>query len=482
MLLARLLLLSSSAELWTRGSLHATVRDMSPGQINESFGLRDRMSALVRGGNADNIEALLEDVHPSDIADVVESLDEEGRLALLRALPSGLASETLSEMEEGDARGELLASLAPAEGAGLIHALSDDDAADLVGELDPIDRDRILAELPEEEAGDILDLLQYGEDTAGGIMTTALVSVFGTVTAGEAVDVVRIQGREVEDFYTVFVIDEKSRLLGTVPLDDLIVADTDDLVQSLVEPTVASVFPEADQEDVGYLIARYNLVSIPVVTGDGVLLGRITFDDVIDVIEAETTEDLLLFSGLSEEEELKGSSLDAVRTRLPWLFLNAMTASLAAAVVWWFREEIVSATLLAVIMPVVAGLGGNAGQQALAVTIRRLATSAGPLDARNRVVSKELSVALFNGAAMGVVVAVAATGLAIAMGTQTRLGLVVLLAMWGNIAMAGFAGSYIPTFLDRRGQDPAVASTVFLTALTDLTGFLLLLGLASLIL
>ena len=440
------------------------------------------MSSLISSGEADVVEALLEEFHPSDIADVVESLEEEDRLVLLRALPSGLASETLAEMEEGELRAELLASLAPAEGAGLIHELSDDDAADLVGELAPADRDRILAELPEEEAGDILDLLQYGGDTAGGIMTTALVSVFGTVTAGEAIDVVRVQGREVEDFYTVFVIDEESRLLGTVPLDDLIVANTDDLVQSLVEPTVASVLPEADQEDVGHLIARYNLVSIPVVTGGGVLLGRITFDDVIDVIEAETTEDLLLFSGLSEEEELKGSSLDAVRTRLPWLLLNAMTASLAAAVVWWFRDEIVSATLLAVVMPVVAGLGGNAGQQALAVTVRRLATSAGPLDTTNRVVGKELSVALFNGAAMGVVVAVAATGLAVAMGTQTRLGLVVLLAMWGNIAMAGFAGSYIPTFLDRRGQDPAVASTVFLTALTDLTGFLLLLGLASLIL
>ena len=455
---------------------------MSSGQIDESFGLRDRMSSLISSGEADVVEALLEEFHPSDIADVVESLEEEDRLVLLRALPSGLASETLAEMEEGELRAELLASLAPAEGAGLIHELSDDDAADLVGELAPADRDRILAELPEEEAGDILDLLQYGGDTAGGIMTTALVSVFGTVTAGEAIDVVRVQGREVEDFYTVFVIDEESRLLGTVPLDDLIVANTDDLVQSLVEPTVASVLPEADQEDVGHLIARYNLVSIPVVTGGGVLLGRITFDDVIDVIEAETTEDLLLFSGLSEEEELKGSSLDAVRTRLPWLLLNAMTASLAAAVVWWFRDEIVSATLLAVVMPVVAGLGGNAGQQALAVTVRRLATSAGPLDTTNRVVGKELSVALFNGAAMGVVVAVAATGLAVAMGTQTRLGLVVLLAMWGNIAMAGFAGSYIPTFLDRRGQDPAVASTVFLTALTDLTGFLLLLGLASLIL
>ena len=440
------------------------------------------MSVLVRAGDADALEAFLEEFHPSDIADVVESLDEEARLALLRALPPELASETLAEMEEGEARAELLVSLAPKEGAELLHELSDDDAVDLVGELDPADRDRILAELPEEEAGELRDLLQYGEDTAGGIMTTALVSVVWTVTAGEAIEAVRVQGREVEDFYTVFVVDEQSHLLGTVPLGDLIVADTEEPVSSLVEPIVASVESEADQEDVGHLIARYNLASIPVVTEDGLLLGRVTFDDVIDVIEAETTEDLLLFSGVSEEEELKGSSLDAVRTRLPWLFLNSLTASLAAAVVWWFRDEIASATVLAVVMPVVAGLGGNAGQQALAVTVRRLAMSAGPLEAPDRVVGKELSVALINGGVIAAVVAVAATGLAAAMGTQTRLGLVVLLAMWGNIAMAGFAGSYIPTFLDRRGLDPAVASTVFLTALTDLTGFLLLLGLASFIL
>jgi len=435
---------------------------MSSGKISDSSGLRERMSALVSAGDADAIEAFLEEFHPSDIADVVESLDEEARLALLRALPPELASETLAEMEEGEARAELLVSLAPEEGAELLHELSDDDAVDLVGELDPADRDRILAELPEEEAGELRDLLQYEEDTAGGMMTTALVSVVETVTA--------------------FVVDEQSYLLGTVPLDDLIVADTEEPVSSLVEPIVASVEPEADQEDVGHLIARYNLASIPVVTEDGLLLGRITFDDVIDVIEAETTEDLLLFSGVSEEEELKGSSLDAVRTRLPWLLLNSMTASLAAAVVWWFRDEIASATLLAVVMPVVAGLGGNAGQQALAVTVRRLAMSAGPLEAPDRVVGKELSVALINGGAIAAVVAVAATGLAAAMGTPTRLGLVVLMAMWGNIAMAGFAGSYIPTFLDRRGLDPAVASTVFLTALTDLTGFLLLLGLASFIL
>ena len=455
---------------------------MTTSQTKESVVLQERIAALIGEGDVSGLEAMLEVLHPSDIADVVESLGDDLRLALVRALPADLASETLAEMEEGEIRAELLNALAPAEGAELLHELSDDDAVDLLGELAPDVQDRLLAELPTEEAGDIRDLLQYDEDTAGGIMTTALVSVLGHITAGEAIDAVRVQGREVEDFYTVFVVDGDTKLLGTVPLDDLILSDTEHRVRDLVEPTAASVVPAADQEQVGHMLARYNLASIPVVSEDGVLLGRVTFDDVIDVIEAETTEDLLLFSGVSEAEELRGTSVEAVRARLPWLLLNTMTASLAASVVWWFRDEIAAATLLAVVMPVVAGLGGNAGQQALAVTVRRLATSAGPLEPRGRVVRKEILVGLLNGGAIGLLVAGGAGLLALVMGVDARLGVVVLLAMWGNIAMAGFAGSFIPTFLDRMGQDPAVASTVFLTALTDLTGFLLLLGLATVIL
>ena len=455
---------------------------MTTRDTNEFPDLQERMATLISEGDVSTLEAVLEGLHPSDIADVVEALGDELRLALVRALPTELASETLAEMEEGEIRAELLTALAPAEGAELLHELSDDDATDLVGELAPEAQDRLLAALPTDEAGDIRGLLRYDEDTAGGIMTTALVSVLGHVTAGEAIEAVRVRGREVEDFYTVFVVDEDTKLLGTVPLDDLILSDTGHRIRDLVEPTVASVLPQADQEQVSHMIARYNLASLPVVSADGVLLGRITFDDVIDVIEAESTEDLLLFSGVSEAEELRGSSFDAVRARLPWLLLNTMTASLAAGVVWLFRSQIATATLLAVIMPVVAGLGGNAGQQALAVTVRRLATSAGPLEARGRVVGKEIQVALFNGGAIGLLVAGAAAMLALAMGVDARLGVVVLLAMWGNIAMAGFAGSFIPTFLDRLGQDPAVASTVFLTALTDVTGFLLLLGLATVIL
>ncbi len=455
---------------------------MTTSPIDESLGLQERIATLISEGDVSALEAMLEELHPSDIADVLESLGDDLRLALVRALPTDVASETLAEMEEGEVRAELLTALAPAEGAELLHELPDDDATDLVGELPPEARDRLLAELPTEEAGEIRDLLQYDQESAGGIMTTALVSVLGNITAGEAIEAVRVRGRDVEDFYTVFVVDENTRLLGTVPLDDLIISDTDHRIDELIEPTVASVLPGADQEEVGHMIARYNLVSLPVVSDDGVLLGRVTFDDVIDVIEAESTEDLLLFSGVSDDEELRGTSFEAVRARLPWLLLNTMTASLAASVVWIFRSEIAAATLLAVVMPVVAGLGGNAGQQALAVTVRRLATSAGPLEARGQVVRKEILVALLNGAVIGLLVAGAAALLAVSMGADARLGGVVLLAMWGNIAMAGFAGSFIPTFLDRMGQDPAVASTVFLTALTDLTGFLLLLGLATVIL
>ncbi len=451
-------------------------------QKQDSKLVKERLAELLQNNDLLELELFLEGLHPSDVADVIEALDRETGVRLLRAFPSVLASETLAEIEEGEARSLLFSSLDPEEAADLLKKLSDDDAADLVGELSLKYQEKILAEMSNQEAIEIKDLLKYEVDTAGSIMTTSLVSVAGTITAGEAIEIVRRKGREVEDFYTVFVVDDQNSLLGTVPLDDLLLADVQESVQNLVEPIVASVLPDSDQEDVGRLISRYNLVSIPVVTRKGILVGRITFDDVIDVIESETTEDLFLFSGLSDDEDIKGGALDTIQARLPWLFINTMTASLAAAVVWWFRDEIASATLLAVVMPIVAGLGGNAGQQALAVTVRSLATGSGPFETREPRVRKELVVALVNGATIALVVSAGATILAINMGVSARLGGVVLLAMWGNIAMAGFAGSFIPTLLEKRGYDPAVASTVFLTALTDLTGFILLLGIANLML
>ncbi len=437
----------------------------------------DRLTALVEQGRFAALPDLFEGMHPSDIADLVASVAvEEHRIEILKALPTDVASETLAEMEEDEDRAELLTGLDERKGAELLQELADDDAADLLGELEPRDRDRMLAALPSEEAGEIRELLQYGEETAGGLMTTSLVSVPAGATAAEAISEIRKQGREVEDFYTVFVVDERDRLHGTVPLDDLILADPADAIALLVEPAAATVLPDTDQEDVGQLMGRYNLVNIPVVDREGSLLGRITFDDVIDVIEAETTEDILRLAGVSDEEELKGGWFESVRSRLPWLVLNLATAAIAASVILAFESTIEEVAFLAFLMPVIAALGGNTGTQALAVTIRRIAVGGVINAGQFRVVGKEVLVGLLNGFVLGVLFAVFAY---VWMDGDPRLGLVVLLAMWANIIVAGFAGAMIPTVLHRLGVDPAVASSVFVHTLTDLVGFVMVLNLAA---
>lgn len=440
--------------------------------------LSARLEELVREGKLEEARDLVSELHPSDLADLIESMDLPDRVALLRVLPRDLASESLAEMEEEEEPEEILAALEPSEGAELIRELDYDDAVDLVAELEPEDRARLLAALPIEEAGEIRGLLRYEEDTAGGIMDTQLVRVFSHLTAAEAIEEVRRQGREVDNFYTVFVVDEGFHLLGSVTLADLILADPDRRVAELVEPVPAVVHPEDDQEKAGRLMSRYNLVSLPVVDQFGVLLGRITFDDVLDVLEAEQTEDILRLAGTSQGEELRATWWEAAKKRLPWLLLNLGTASLGASVIYHFTETIADMVILAVVMPVVAGLGGNAGTQALAVTVRRLALDAEARRNRWSILGKEFLVGAANGAVVGAFAAVAAALL----DGHPLLGLVVWLAMMGNQTVGSLAGSFFPTLLDRLGIDPAVASSVFVTALTDMTGFLFLLGLGSAIL
>ena len=438
-----------------------------------------KVLALAEDGDLGRLPDVVLGLHASDIADVIASVSSEARRKqVLEALPTDIASETLAEMEEDEDRAELLTAFGAKRGAEFLQELADDDAADLVGELEPADQDRFLAALPNEEAGEIRDLLRYDEETAGGLMTTALVSVFADTSAGEAIAEIRLQGREVEDFYTVFVVDDRGRLLGTVPLDDLILADPEDRVEYLVEPPAATVSPDTDQEEVGHLMGRYNLVSLAVVNEDMTLLGRITFDDVIDVIEAETTEDILRLAGVSDVEELKADWLESVRSRLPWLLLNLVTATVAASVILSFEEVIQGVTFLAFLMPVIAALGGNTGTQALAVTIRRIAVGDGIRADNFRVVGKEVLVGLLNGFVLGLCFAV----FAYVVYGAPQMGFVVLLAMWANIIVAGFAGAMIPTVLHRMGIDPAIASSVFVHTLTDLVGFTMVLSLAATVL
>jgi len=435
--------------------------------------LLDRMVDLVRRGELALFTRRAQEFEPADLAEVLTALDEKERVSAVQALPPELSSQALAEMPEEAHAGETLAALDPDLAAEIVDELDDDDAADILGELDPNTQEQILSAV--EDRSEVDQLLRYDEETAGGLMTTHMVTVHDTATVVQALEEIRRQSEEVEDLYQVFVVDAGGRLVGLLPFKDLVVSRPDRPIRSFMEDADIFVTPELDQEDVARLMARYNLPSVPVVNEQGQLLGQVTFDDVIDVVEAETTEDLLRFGGVSADEELGAGWKTAVRSRLPWLSVNLLTAFLAGGVVYLFQHTIQHTVALAVWMPIIAGMGGNAGTQALAVTVRRLALGLIPVHLFAQVVGKEILVGVINGLVMGTAVGTAAA----LIGEGPKLGLVVFLAMTGNLMVAGFAGAFIPILLERLGADPAVASSIFVTTFTDVCGFLLLLGLAG---
>jgi magnesium transporter len=436
----------------------------------------DEIVALIREGHLEAFIARAWDLEPADLADVLAAFDQDERMHLVRILPVELSSQALAEMPDDAHAEELLAALDPEQAADIVDELEDDDAADLLGELEPDQQERILASV--EDRRDVDRLLRYDEETAGGLMTTNLVTVTDLDTVGLALEAVRRQAEDVDDVTEIFAIDNARRLVGLLSFKQLVVTPPERLVRDVMDDADVRVGPEEDQEQVARLMARYNVPSVPVVDGSGRLLGRVTYDDVIDVTEAEATEDLLRFGGVSPDEELGARWTVAVRSRLPWLYVNLLTAFLAASVVYFFKGSIERVATLAVWMPIIAGMGGNAGTQALAVTVRRLSLGQVPASRLRQVITKELLVGLFNGIAIGVVISM----VAVLLGEPWRLGVVVFLAMSLNLFVAGFAGSFVPVLLERFGIDPAVASSIFVTTLTDVVGFGLLLGLGTAVL
>lgn len=439
----------------------------------------DRLEELIALVHEGHLEAFIErawDLEPADLGDVLAALDEEDRIALVRVLPAELSSQALVEMPDDAHAEETLAALDPGHAAQIVERLEDDDAADILGELAPEQQERILAEV--SDRSDVDRLLRYDDETAGGLMTTHVVTVTDLDTVGLALEAIRRQAEDVEDVTEIYVIDTARRLVGMLSFKQLVVSGNDRLVRDVMDDTGVRVAADVDQEEVARLMARYNVPSVPVVDAADRLLGRVTYDDVIDVAEAEATEDLLRFGGVSPDEELGAAWHDAVKSRLPWLYVNLLTAFMAAAVVYFFKGSIERLAVLAVWMPIIAGMGGNAGTQALAVTVRRLSLGQVPTTRLRSVIGKEVLVGALNGAAIGIVVSV----VAVLLGESWRLGMVVFLAMTLNLFVAGFAGSFVPVLLERLGIDPAVASSVFVTTFTDVCGFGLLLGMATAVL
>ena len=434
-----------------------------------------RLLELLREGQVSEFLARARLLEAADLADVLAQADEDERIEIAKLLPPDLTGEALIEMPEEEHAEETLAALPREQAAEIVGEMPDDDAADILGGLEPAEQRRILSAVHLEERQDVERLLEYDKESAGGLMTGRMVTVRPEMTVGEALESIRKQAEAVEDFTETYVAGPDGRLAGVLGFKRLVLSPPTRSVKELMEEPDVTVGPEMDQEEVARLMSRYNVPSIPVVDREGRLLGRITFDDVSDVVEREATEDLLRFGGVSAEEDLGARWFEAVKTRLPWLLVNLLTAFVAAAVVALFTSVVRALPALAAWMTIISGMGGNAGTQALAVTVRRLALGLIPPSAFVRVIGKEIMVGLACGIANGVVTALAALGFH----QPPMLGVVVCLAMIGNLFVAGFAGAFIPLLLERFRIDPAIASSVFVTTFTDVCGFALLLGLGG---
>lgn len=423
----------------------------------------------------DVLKDVLKEYHASEIAILFTRLEKEEQQHIINILPSDMASEVISEMDEESHPEDLLFQLHPDKRTEIVEELDYDDATDIISQLEDHEQKEILEDLDEEDASNIRNLLTYDEKTAGGLMNSECIRVHINLTKKEALEEIIRQSEEMEDFFTIYVVDENDIFKGIASLKAIIKAKANVKISELVIADAVYVHPDTDQEEVAGLISQYNLTNIPVVDDNMKLLGRITFDDVIDVLEEENTEDILKISGVSEDEELSGNWVEAVKSRLPWLIINLATAFLASSVVRFFEPTIAKIAVLSAYMTIIAGMGGNAATQALAVTVRRISLyDLTDKQAYNTVV-KELTVGLINGAVNGLIVFL----FALFFDGNPMLGLVIFLAMTGNLLIAGITGAGIPLILKRVGIDPAIASSIIITTFTDVFGFFLILGLAS---
>ncbi len=434
----------------------------------------EEIKALLERGDEPAISALLSELHSSDIGRILAGLEEEEATRVFKLLSPELASEAVLEVDER-LRKTLISSISPEELIEVVDEMETDDAADVISELPIEDARQVLEGIGKEDSIEVQKLLVYPEDTAGGKMQAELVSVFEGATVQQTIEEVRRKSRDIENISNVFVVDKLGRLVGTVALDKLILAGPDSPIREIAETDPIKVRTDLDQEEVAKIFQKYDLLTMPVVDQNEKLVGRITVDDVVDVIEEEIFEDFYKMAGLNIEERVLDPPSRSIFLRAPWLFVNLGTAFLAASVVKAFQGTIEKLVVLAVLMPIVAGMGGNAATQAITVVVRGLALRELSLKNAKRVLIKESLVGLANGLMTGVVAAL----IAYLFGIKPIVGLLLFIAMTANLFIAGLCGALIPLVLKWFKVDPAISSSIFVTTCTDIGGFFTFLGLAT---
>ncbi len=412
------------------------------------------------------------------VAQFLERLEVDERRHVLRQLSTERAAEVLSEMDEEDAA-EVLAEMRMPRAVRILDDFEPDDAADVVAELEPAVRDRLMASLEGEARESIENLLAYDPDTAGGIMTTEVDTAHAEMTVDEATAVIREFADKHEDLHYVYVVNRQHQLMGIVSLRKLIQAKPSQTISAIMRTDIRGVCtPEMDKEQVALLMAEHNLPDIAVVDANNTLLGVITHDDVLDVIQEEATEDIQKLAGAGADEDIHDDILFSIRSRGPWLAVNLVTAFVAATVVKTFESEIGALPILAAIMPIIAGVGGNSGQQSLAITIRSIALGQVKEGDSLSILIRQAAIGLINGLIIGLL----AAGMVAFFGGPLRLSVIVLTAMIINLAIGCLMGTLVPLLLLRMKQDPAQVSSILLTFVTDTGGFFVFLTLGSIFL
>ena len=433
-----------------------------------------RVREALDAGETDQVYALVEPLHPADVADLFELLDVDERPALAKAISDLMGSEVFAELND-HVRELLVESLPAGEIADIAELLDTDDAVAMLEDLDEEDQQAVLAEMEPEDRAAIESALSYPEESAGRLMSRDFVAVPEHMTVGDLIDFLRDQQELANEFWEIFIVDARHHPIGTCALSWILRTPRHIALTDVMTREQSLIPVDMDQEEVALRFQKYALISAAVIDPDGRLVGQITVDDVVHIIQEEAGEDVLLLSGAGDgdvHEPIRDSYVSRVR----WLIANLVTALLGATIISSFGGAIEKLVALAALSPMVASIGGNAGTQTMAVAVRALATNQLTRANTGRVLWREMRVAMLNGVTVATLIGVA-TALVFA---NPLLGAVIGTAVVVNIVTAGLAGVTVPVLLDRMDQDPAVASSVFVTMITDSMGFFAFLGLAVL--
>ncbi len=435
------------------------------------------IKGYIRQEDRQTLIKLINEIRPADMADLIEYLDPDERLFVFKLLEPEGAGEVLMEVE-APVQESIISDLDNQAVSEIVEELDSDDAADIVGDLSDERAKEIIEAVGDEVTEELEKLLPYPEDSAGGIMALEYVAVKAGFNVQEAIEMLRDMREEVENVYHVFAVDDLNKLVGVVSLKDLILEPPHRKISDIMNPEVIYVSVDQDQEEVYHLVKKYDLVTIPVVDENGHMVGRITHDDIIDVIEEEADEDMALMAGIIDQEIWEESSIKISRARLPWLIAGLLGGILAAVVINRFESSLEKILALSFFFPVIMAMGGNTGTQAATVAVRGLATGDIGMVRVGKRLWLELKVALFNGIICGIILG-SIVGFWLG---DTRLGIVVSLALVLIILSSAFIGAAVPLGLKRLNIDPALATGPIVTTSNDVLSLLIYLGFVTLFL